>query len=582
MSITPLTLPKGNVAAFVDRAYRDGHPLQFLRELFQNGLEAGATRIIVRPVESRVGDARYAVLSVQDNGPGMSASELRNYFSGLGESHNDNVGDPHANFGVGAKISTIPWNKAGVVIVSRTEDSDVASMIWICFDEDSQSYGLRRWVTDDDGLHDVIEAYDGIDDPDPDDLICVNWLGTVRYKTGTSVILLGDGQSHTAFPRDILNSESGQDFKNYLCRRYYQLPEKGKFSIYLPPKKESDIFPLTGKSGGGSWSWLTVVGSNTYLEAAPKSGLVLCPDGASVSWFIDDAENTIKRLQAMGYRRSIIAIRYQDELFHYRNDLHARFGIFDKSVARKIHLIIESPDLIPDQTRSRLKPINGGEVNFSPWANHFAENMPAEIVALLDDATPDSSSFPDEYAERLASELGSRFRKSATAVRRSVEVVEVVEEGRPPKQRRKRSPSTPSPRKERNGFDLPKSGWESAGVHAPPAVVSRPCVPLPAGMVTLNEDHPLFVSVFEEWAAKYDEVYKGRIIAICKSVFQTDFVSKVAHAGSLPWQSGWSRDDVYDRLLDESSMTVIALGLIAHDSMIQTMIKSELKGVKPK
>ena len=158
MSITPLTLPKGNVAAFVDRAYRDGQPLQFLRELFQNGLEAGA--ISIRPVESRVGDTRYAVLSVQDNGPGMSASELRNYFSGLGESHNDNVGDPHANFGVGAKISTIPWNKAGVVIVSRTEDSDVASMIWICFDEDSQSYGLRRWVTDDDGLHDVIEAYD--------------------------------------------------------------------------------------------------------------------------------------------------------------------------------------------------------------------------------------------------------------------------------------------------------------------------------------------------------------------------------------------------------------------------------------
>jgi hypothetical protein len=485
---------------------------------------------------------------------------------------------------VGAKISTIPWNKAGVVIVSKTKASDVASMIWICFDEDSQSYGLRRWVTDDDSLHDVIEAYDGIDDPDPDDLICVNWLGTLRHKTGTSVILLGDGKSHTAFPRDILNSESGQDFRNYLCRRYYQLPEKGKFNIWGPPQKQSDIFPIlsTSQVPGGKWSRCPILGSNTHLEATPESGMLLCPDGASISWFIDEAGDTAakrRRNLPLGYRRSIIAIRYQNELFHYRNDLHARFGIFDKSVARRVHLIIESPDLIPDQTRSRLKPINGGEVNFSPWADHFAENMPAEIVALLEDAIPDSSTFPDEYAERLASELGSRFRKSATVVRRSVEV---VEEGKAPKQRRKRSPSTPSPRKEKKGFDLPESRWDSAGVHAPPAVVSRPCVPLPAGMVTLNEDHPLFVSVFEEWAAKYDEVYKGRIIAICKNAFRTDFVSKVAHAGSLPWQSGWSRDDVYDRLLDESSMTVIALGLVAHDSMIQTMIKSELKGVKPK
>ena len=197
MSITPLTLPKGNVAAFVDRAYRDGHPLQFLRELFQNGLEAGATNISIRPVESRVGEARYAVLSVQDNGPGMSASELRGYFSGLGESRLRE----HGRWRLGSQGIHSRCTK-------RYSRADAERRPCRLPPAGTQGYGLRRWVTDDDGLHDVIEAYDGIDDPDPDDLICVNWLGTLRHKTGTSVVLLGDGQSHTAFPRDILNSES--------------------------------------------------------------------------------------------------------------------------------------------------------------------------------------------------------------------------------------------------------------------------------------------------------------------------------------------------------------------------------------
>lgn len=53
-----------------------------------------------------------------DNGCGMTAEELLKFFSTLGEGAKK-MGGVHDNFGVGAKIASLPWNPEGVVVISH-------------------------------------------------------------------------------------------------------------------------------------------------------------------------------------------------------------------------------------------------------------------------------------------------------------------------------------------------------------------------------------------------------------------------------------------------------------------------------
>ena len=47
----------------------------------------------------------------------MTREELLSFFSTLGEGAK-RIGGVHDNFGVGAKIASLPWNPEGVVVIS--------------------------------------------------------------------------------------------------------------------------------------------------------------------------------------------------------------------------------------------------------------------------------------------------------------------------------------------------------------------------------------------------------------------------------------------------------------------------------
>jgi hypothetical protein len=570
MSITELIMPTANLAALIERSCRDGHPLQFLRELVQNALEAGATNIHVRPVEafSRQEDGstkQLALLSVQDNGPGMSGDDLKRFFMKLGESHNPNVGDPHENFGIGGKISTLPWNPAGVVLVSKTKSD--CSMVWLHFNKERKRYGLRRWRSDEDDMIDLVYPYDATG-ADEDDEIRVNWTKLIPAtgKTGTAVVLLGDGTWNTAVPSEFNSAYYTTAFSNFLSLRYYD--PQAKIGVWAPPSDKKNLFPLLlGKGGKANrWRRRPVGSTRSAVDEAIASGVIEHEATASlINWYIQD-EGWMKPGSAaranhdrLGRSTSFIAVKYKGELYHYRND-HGRWGIFDKAVARRVNIIIESDQLIPDSSRSRLKPIDGADIPYSTWATHFAENMPAPLIELLEESVSASSSTIDsEIAGRLAHEFGHRFKRLGASIRRFYV-------GITPSQK-KRSANSKDPGKKPTAADLPVGRWSRAGIDSPPAIVFPPNSVTPAGLVELNEENPIFCSLFEEWESKVDGLHKAAVVSIAKQAILEDYILRVAHAGNLPYQAGYSRDDVYQKLLCEEALLVIALGYISQHAL---------------
>jgi DNA topoisomerase VI subunit B len=119
---------------WVNRMFEACGAYQWAREFLKNSLEAEAARIefgIEWQAVEKKGIYRRIII---DNGSGMDRDELLRFFSTLGEGAR-RIGGIHDNFGVGAKIASLPWNPEGVVVISYKKGH--ASMIWILLDPDS-------------------------------------------------------------------------------------------------------------------------------------------------------------------------------------------------------------------------------------------------------------------------------------------------------------------------------------------------------------------------------------------------------------------------------------------------------------
>jgi hypothetical protein len=102
---------------FVTRMFEACGSYQWAREFLRNSVEAGATKVefgIEWQAVQKLGKYRRTVI---DNGFGMTGEEALRFFSTLGEG-GKKIGGVHDNFGVGAKIASLPWNPDGVVVIS--------------------------------------------------------------------------------------------------------------------------------------------------------------------------------------------------------------------------------------------------------------------------------------------------------------------------------------------------------------------------------------------------------------------------------------------------------------------------------
>ena len=144
-----LRLTVDNTAFLLQRLGKDCHPLQFLRELTQNGIEAiqatpEKTGEIIWDVDwitYDLADEPVYKLCVTDTGTGMTGDEQIKYINHLSSSIRTQSFD--GNYGLGAKIATLPKNPEGMMYLSWKDDA--GSMIHLRYNRDTCEYGLEQY-----------------------------------------------------------------------------------------------------------------------------------------------------------------------------------------------------------------------------------------------------------------------------------------------------------------------------------------------------------------------------------------------------------------------------------------------------
>src|SRR5262245_5990469 len=100
-------------SVWVNRMFEACGPYQWAREFLKNSLEASATQVefgIEWQAVEKLGVYRRTIV---DDGVGMNAGELKTFFLTLGAG-SKKIGGVHENYGVGARIASLPWNAQGV------------------------------------------------------------------------------------------------------------------------------------------------------------------------------------------------------------------------------------------------------------------------------------------------------------------------------------------------------------------------------------------------------------------------------------------------------------------------------------
>src|SRR5437016_6407350 len=145
-----LAMTVQNIGFLLDRLGQDCHPLQYLRELTQNSIEAilrsGTPGEIVWDLDWTTHDLEgFQKLCIIDTGDGMTGDEMVRFINQLSSSVS--AQSFSGNYGVGAKIAAATRNPAGVSYFSWKNGQ--GSMIRLYRDDLSGQYGLKQWERED-------------------------------------------------------------------------------------------------------------------------------------------------------------------------------------------------------------------------------------------------------------------------------------------------------------------------------------------------------------------------------------------------------------------------------------------------
>jgi hypothetical protein len=624
-------VPDEAVRHFVDRGYRDGKPFQWVREAYKNSEEAGATLVelgIERQAARAKGILRRTII---DNGHGMDDEHLVTFFKLLGVG-GKSVGGPHENFAIGAKVSLLPWNPRGIVVISRRDGVD--SMIWI-FRDDSGDYALREWeVEDEDGsmtLTQVIEPY--VDDEYGCDWskVLPEWV----VDHGTALVLLGGGVDADTVDGDPsrLEESDSRGIHKYLGSRLARLPDGMQVTVICKEdlsnrsqdrRASKDLVLATRTDGTYGGHPRKVYGLEALMaRGAPKNGshpggeVVVDDYGTKIRWTLRDASAPAIS-DFLPYGKAFIASEYDNELYHHTSHTSTfrMFGIAHESVAKRLWLMIfpapynpkTGAGVYPNQSRSTLS-WRGNDLPMSEWALTFAQSLPKPIQDALAEAYASGSggSTIEDDKERRE-RLGARFGKRWRALRyvlsptgsTSVNPVEgqMPRLHKPRKHRKRRNGSggsggsgdkgqsrigvpdsggSATAEERRVGVDLPVVNWVSATSLGEEAWAAARFLPSlgESGTVQLNQDHPLFQAEIREWQSTRANHLAVEVAKTVQEVYADLAVAHVAHirnfAGTRVADVIISRDLV-DQMLGPNALTCALAGLLGAEAMIQTRL----------
>jgi hypothetical protein len=589
---TPMRMT--NSRAYVDRQYAETGAFQWVRETALNAIEANATRIHYGVDWNGVEASGVYRRIIADNGDGMDAAELVEFFLTLGGTSKP-IGGAHENYGIGAKVSLLPWNTAGLVVASWK--AGYGNVIWMRADAETKQYGLR--IVEFEGA--TTDVWETTDDPDLGfdlEQLRQDWI----KDHGTVLLLLGDRLDQHTILNDPRHDPAGsRQLDDYLSRRFWSLPDGVRIEA-IQMSGDPDRWPRkeTFHSGHGS--------QRRYVEGSLKALGKLCeakgvrplPDGTRVHWFLRDLDAAPERVS--GY----IAALYRDELYEHKthHSAYRRFGIGHANVRKNLWLIVEPPlagqdrrgGVFPESDRNGLLWNSGAGENLAlpwdDWADSWTRDMPDEVKAAISAEMRGGGITDDAYIERLSALFGDRWKIRRREVSNNGSLTVDPSEGIRRRRRRGAGESnrqTDEQQEPRQGADdgaedakptAPQASlptWEICGEDdiEPGMVASYMAVPRP-GVVQLNIEHPVIKQQVEHWTRHYPHDPDAVRVAV-HAVYGEHGVAVVAHSEQLK-NCRVPMATIREDIRSPKALTAAMLGLIVHDAEINKRLIGKLGG----
>ncbi len=375
-----LAMTVHNIGFLLDRLGQDCHPLQFIRELTKNSLEAiqrtGEGGSIVWDYEPVIFELEgIRKLCVIDTGDGMTGDEMVRFINQLSSSMSEQ--SLRGNYGVGAKIAAATRNHAGVSYFSWKNGQ--GSMILLHRDQLTGQYGLKQWERADKSWAHYLPIEDDV-------------KPAIIKDHGTMVVLHGRNSGENT-----LLAPDGVDaprrwITQYLNTRYFEVPP----NIQILCREGSLLVGGNEDDPGGRRA---VLGQAEYLKRfAVQTGTVEL-DGAMARWWIigknsDDATDPISKYSGHLEARGHTAALYQNELYEMSTGRAgtSRLQQFGITFGYRFVVIYIEPDATSERlttNTARTSLLIGNEpLPWSDWASEFRQKLPTELKTFVESHAP--------------------------------------------------------------------------------------------------------------------------------------------------------------------------------------------------
>jgi hypothetical protein len=600
---------------FVNRMFEACGTYQWAREFLVNSIEANATRVEFGIEWQGVEKHGIYRRTISDNGDGMTGEELIRFFSILGAG-GKKIGGIHENFGVGAKIASLPWNPEGVVVISYKNRR--AAMIWIVLDPDSGEYELIEF--DVNGQKTCA--------PMPSVIAGIDWNAARPAwlrEHGTVVVLMGsERQPDTVLGNPDAAESDIKGLSLYLNSRFWDLSRCDVRVAELRSERKS-LWPQKAGERNDSRrpNNRKILGACYFLtefKAArgklKNSGtLPIDGDRVSADWYLWEGERPA--IHSYAKKAGYIGIFYKGELFQVTsNKAHFRwFGISESAVQQNLTLIIQPQlyepsqrpwGIYPDQSRNRLLFTGSGDkgtgIPLSEWGMKFAENMPAPILEAIRRARRGIAGYLDDenYRKRLQDKFGSRWKMKVLVqdCRDSHETGtgKLTEESRKIYERSNYQ-GTGSLHKRRKAarivqlrfqavpggedlvleaetpVDVPRFRMAHSDEFDQPWHFAAWLPNDPEGpTVIINIDSPILEEVITYHQKEYPDIYAEEVAKIVCRVFGEVAACKIAHSQKLTRLI--TEEEINRDYRNEQALTLALMGLIAEESLIGQRLSS--------
>lgn len=611
---------------FIERTYREGGRFQWVRETVMNAIEAEASRIEFGIEWQAVESQNVYRRTITDDGCGMTADELVEFFNTYGGGGKP-IGGVHENFGVGAKTSLLPWNHHGVVVISWIDGE--ASMIRVQQNAETGEYGLRVEDVVDENDQLVLEAvYEPFYDEEAGcdwSMVKPDWIDS----HGTVIVLLGNDPTDDTVLGDPERDESDiKGISAYLNRRWWTFP--GDLEVYVDELRTQDrgSWPRSLEQARGGepqtgtdrrTNKRSIEGAKHYVEypvstfnhgRLKASGTVPLQD-TEVDWYLWDGKRP--RVDAYASIGGYIAALYQDELYDVSNHhaTYRTFGVTESEVRKNLWLIVRPPELdenngkhgvYPRTDRNSLLlkggPSAGQPLPFSDWGAQFADQLPDEILDAIREARGSGGgSIKDDYwRERLAERFGSRWRIIKLRAEREGKLsVNATQRGSRPRSARSRRKTrgssgsggtggrggtrtigdktgkAPAEKKKVGGGIPTFRAVPAADIEGEMLAAWAPNDPeSESGAVLLNKEHAVIEERIEYFQSQYADHHAEAIAEDVIQAYGEVAVSKIAHSEYL--KQTLPAEVVEGKLRTNEALTLALLGLMAEETLIATRL----------